>query len=285
MKELDDWAGAVDGLYIDVDGYAGNQCWDASQSWLWVIAPGCTLWTRPSSTPGLAAGCWDVVNSDTPEGADLRRHVTPVPGDQPGQAGDVIIWKHGARLYPDSHTAVLLADLGALLDCMSQNSSPGRPWQAGYSPQSSGPVIRQQLAREGIAGFLRPNTLMSLSGTITPLGDPLMALSDDEQRRLLAAADRINGTIPDRRTPTGAPQTVLLTDDGGYITAQLAGIAAQIGATLTKADGGYIVGLLDALRPGATDPDGVADAVIAAVGHDLAAQVVAAIGQRLGATA
>jgi hypothetical protein len=191
MTTLDDWAAGVLGTYVDMDGYAGNQCWDASQSWLSTIAPGCTLWTQPSTHPGLAAGCWEVATGDTRNGADLRQYVIPIPGDQPGQYGDVVIWVYGARLYPTSHTAVLIADNNDMLDCYSQNSSPGQPNLPGYSPESTGPVIRQQLPREGIAGFLRPNTLTPLSGTITPLGDTDVVTPQDITAIAAAVEDRI----------------------------------------------------------------------------------------------
>lgn len=180
MSELDDWAGSVNGRYIDVDGYAGNQCWDASQSWLSTIAPGCTLWTQPSNYPGLAAGCWEVANAGTPQGRDLRKYITPIPGDQPGQPGDVVIWHHGSRLYPISHTAPLLQDRGANLYCMSQNSSAAQPWLPGYSTDTTGPAIYQVLPREGIAGFLRPNILSGLADSITPITeDDLMSALDE----------------------------------------------------------------------------------------------------------
>jgi len=47
-------------------------------------------------------------------------------------------------------------------------------------------------------------------------------------------------------------------------------------------DGGYIVGQIAAIQPGSTDTGAIADAVIAAVGKDVAAEVVTALGQKLG---
>jgi hypothetical protein len=106
----------------------------------------------------------------------------------------------------------------------------------------------------------------------------LMALSDDEQRRILAAADMALDT-PGR---ADGPR-LMNSADGGYLVALLEGVSGQVGKTLNKEDGGYIVGLVGALQPGATDTGAIASAVVAAVGKDLAADVVAKISEKLGA--
>jgi hypothetical protein len=60
------------------------------------------------------------------------------------------------------------------------------------------------------------------------------------------------------------------------------GISGQVGNTLSKEDGGYIVGLVSALKPGSQDAAAIADAVVSAVGKDIAGQVVKALGEKLG---
>lgn len=121
---------------------------------------------------------------------------------------------------------------------------------------------------------------ISVEGSITPTTEEgfLMALTDDEQRRILALADMGLNTPGRKEGPR-----LLTTGEGGYIVDLLKGISTQVGHTLNKDDGGFIVNLITALRPGATDTSAIADAVIAAVGKDLAAEVVTNIGQKLGA--
>jgi len=63
---------------------------------------------------------------------------------------------------------------------------------------------------------------------------------------------------------------------------QYVAVAKALGQKLDKADGGYIVGQIAAIQPGSTDTGAIADAVIAAVGKDVAAEVVTALGQKLG---
>lgn len=169
MADLTAWAKTVVGRYIDVDRWAGNQCWDLSQAWL-TACNGGTLWTQPSRFPGLAAGSWEVATGNTSNTADLLRHVTAHPGTDKGQGGDLIIWAYGSRDYPISHTAVLIEDRGPILYTLSQNSSPARPDLPGYSTESSGPTIYQELPRAGILGFLRPRaTITGQSSDIMPI--------------------------------------------------------------------------------------------------------------------
>lgn len=183
MVNLTDWAKTVVGRYIDVDGWAGNQCWDLAQAWL-TACNGGTLWTQPSRFPGLAAGSWEVATGNSDNTADLLKHVTAHPGNTKGIPGDIIIWAHGSADYPISHTAVLVEDRGPILNSLSQNSSPARPDLPGYSVESSGPTVYQDLPRAGILGFLRPRTIITGQGSgITPITEEgfLMALPETDQ--------------------------------------------------------------------------------------------------------
>ncbi|SEE19090.1 hypothetical protein SAMN04489740_0848 [Arthrobacter alpinus] len=169
MADLDAWARNVAGRYIDVDNWAGNQCWDLSQEWL-TVCNGGTLWTQPSNYPGLAAGSWEVATQNTSNSDDLLRHVIAIPGTEQGLPGDLIIWAYGSANYPISHTAVLIEDRGPILYTLSQNSSPARADLSGYSVESSGPAIYQELPRAGILGFLRPRaTITGHASNITPI--------------------------------------------------------------------------------------------------------------------
>lgn len=194
MTNLTEWANAAAGRYIDVDGWAGAQCWDLSQAWL-TACNGGTLWTQPSRYPGLAAGSWEVAMAN---GNDMLTHVTAHPGTDKGQPGDIIIWAYGSADYPISHTAVLIEDRGPILHTLSQNSSPARPDLPGYSVESSGPSIYQDLPRAGILGFLRPRaTITGQASGVTPITKEgfLMALTDAEQTELLLNVRKVVGVI------------------------------------------------------------------------------------------
>ncbi len=171
MADFTAWLKSMAGRYIDVDGWAGHQCWDLSQAWL-TACNGGTLWTQPSRFPGLAAGSWEVATGTGTAADDLRRHVTVHPGTERGRPGDLVIWAYGSPDYPISHTAVLIEDRGPILSTLSQNSSPARPDLPGYSTESSGPSIYQDLPRAGLLGFLRPRASISTQGSaFNPITD------------------------------------------------------------------------------------------------------------------
>lgn len=122
-------------------------------------------------------------------------------------------------------------------------------------------------------------TLTTLNSNITPIQEDIfMALSDAEQRRILAASDRINGRFPDAN--------VLTVKDGAYMNsmrdAQHAAVMEALGRTLDKKDGGYIVGLIEATR--ATDPNAIAAALQGLIPEGIAAEVVDALSKRLAVT-
>ena len=82
-------------------------------------------------------------------------------------------------------------------------------------------------------------------------------------------------------------ENLLTKADGAYMNKtrdeQYVAVTKALGQKLDKADGGYIVGQIASIQPGSTDTGAIADAVIAAVGKDVAAEVVTALGQKLGA--
>lgn len=225
MADLNAWSNTVNGRYIDVDVWAGNQCWDLSQAWL-TACNGGVLWTQPSNYPGLAAGSWEVATGNTANTADLLRHVTPIDGSQPGQAGDIPIWAYGSPNYPISHTAVLIQDRGPNLSCLSQNSSPARPDLPGYSADSSGPTIYQELPRAGLLGFLRPRaTIAGQTSGVTPIPSTeegfLMSLSDADQievrdnlRKVVGWLNEVKNNVAPINTSTGPKSLRQFVADG-----------------------------------------------------------------------
>lgn len=83
-------------------------------------------------------------------------------------------------------------------------------------------------------------------------GGFLMALTDDEQKRVLDAADRLNGVVRSRPAPEGTEVDPVNFPHGGA-------------AVLDALDGGFIVGKLDALqRTLDALPAAIADAIKAA---------------------
>jgi len=108
-------------------------------------------------------------------------------------------------------------------------------------------------------------------------GDILDMATDEEFQRLLRAADRINGRVKD--------VDVLNAADGAYMNntrdAQFAAIMDALGKTLNKDDGGYIVKLVQAIKPGSTDVQAVADALAGIIPAGIAKEVANELSARL----
>ena len=73
--------------------------------------------------------------------------------------------------------------------------------------------------------------------------------------------------------------------DGAYMNntrdAQFAAIMDALGKTLNKADGGYIVKLVQAIKPGSTDAKAVADALAGIIPEGIAKEVADELSKRL----
>lgn len=185
----------VAGTYIDWDGEQGNQCWDWAQ-WYYdqcVRSTG-VLWTVPGAEhPGYACGSWEgyAVNG-------LSADFAQISPDQPAQFGDIVICAWGSRSYPVSHVFVALADAGSQIYSLSQNSSPARPDLPGYSTKSSGPVVRQYLPKDNIAGYLRPwaniNTASSAGG-VGAASDTVKPIEQPKEWDEMASKDEIKDAI------------------------------------------------------------------------------------------
>ncbi len=230
-ETLSAWIQSVQGKYINADGAYGAQCWDLSAHWAqWIGKPiintgGAGRW------PGWAGNMVDAF-PQTPEIAAAYDLITP---DQKGESGDHVIWGDSYWYYPATHVAVLIADKGAQLQCMSQNSTPSRADNP-YPGQSSGPTTIQSLPRQGLIGFIRPRNGINPQGTITPSKEDDMAtVPQEEWNAVRDAAYRINGVITDPNAK------VLTTNDiAGIVTSILdvpiarGGSGAGIGNGLTS---------------------------------------------------
>ncbi|GAA3399423.1 hypothetical protein [Pseudarthrobacter polychromogenes] len=285
------WIPQVQGRYINMDwnptnqGF-GAQCWDLAAHWsqilgLPVINTGDTGLKR-GRWPGWAGNMVDCF----PQTPEIAAAYELISSDAAGQLGDIPVWGDSYWYYPATHVAVLVRDSGAQLLCMSQNSTSSRADNP-YPQWSSGPATIQYLPRQGLIGFIRPRTTAALnySGTITPL-EALMAKLDDDDRNwmqanLLTKAD--GGTL--RKDLEWQNAQYLNKDDGAYMNnqrdLQYLHLMEAAGKTLNKDDGGYIVGLIEATRPGQADPQAVAEALKGIIPQTIAVEVLAALGKAL----
>lgn len=108
------------------------------------------MWTNRGAHPGYAVG---IVESFYK--TDLNVFFTLHNGNTTARKGDIVVWAYGQAMYPISHVAVVVADRGANVLTLSQNSSAARPDLPGYSPQASGPAILQLLPKAK-CWYLRP---------------------------------------------------------------------------------------------------------------------------------
>ena len=87
----------------------------------------------------------------------MDKFYTKVGALGPFRAGDQIFWNRGSFIAPLSHTAIVMADLGPAIDCMSQNTNGHR-----YAERTT-------LPRAGVAGALRPINPGSVDGLAHPV--------------------------------------------------------------------------------------------------------------------
>ena len=269
-QKLSAWIAEVQGQYINVDGAAGAQCWDLAAHWSQALGlPRISTWGN-GRWPGWAGNMVDAFPQSPAIAAAYELHGP----DEPAQPGDIAVWGDSYWYYPKTHVAVVIRD-GGLLTCMSQNSTPSRAGNP-YPEWTTGPTTLQALPKQGLIGYIRPRGGLAAQGSITE-GDIFMALTDAEQKRLLAAADRINGRVKD--------QDVLNAADGAYMNntrdAQFAAVMEALGKTLNKDDGGYIVKLVQAIKPGTTDVKAVADALAGIIPASIAKEVADELSNRL----
>ena len=190
--------------------------------------------------------------------------------------GDIDVYAHLSAWKVKPGQFVNEGDLIAL----SGDSSAGKDGQLGPHLHTERLVdLTYSTGKGKIYGRIDPTTVwggLAAQGSINE-GDIFMALTDAEQKRLLAAADRINGRVKD--------VDVLNASDGAYMNlmrdAQHAKVMAALDQTLDKEDGGYIVQLVQAIKPGTTDVKAVADALAGIIPSSIAKEVATELAERL----
>jgi hypothetical protein len=192
VASLNLWIPQVQGQYINEDwnptnkGF-GAQCWDLVAHWSKSLGLPVINTGYDGRWIGWAGNMVDAY-PQTPEIAAAYELIGP---DQQGLPGDIVVWGDSYWYYPATHVAVLVADKGAQLVCMSQNSTPSQAANP-YPAWSSGPTTIQSLPRQGLIGFLRPRTTINLaSAIITQLEEAGMALDDNDRSFINTVGDRV----------------------------------------------------------------------------------------------
>lgn len=167
------WLTSVLGAYIDVDRFAGAQCWDLHAHFANFF--GLPVINTTGGT-GKWAGYAGTMYRDYPQTKAIRSSYVQVPPTELARPGDQAIWGDSFWYYPATHVAVVIEDRGYdYIRCASQNSSESR-WDNPFPGQSSGPVLDQWLPKQGLLGYLRPVESLVLQGEIiTPKEDTLSA--------------------------------------------------------------------------------------------------------------
>lgn len=147
------WIPQVQGRYLNEDGAYGAQCWDLAANWSTYLGLPVINTGGAGRWPGWAGNMVDAFPQSDAIAAAYTLHG---PGTT-GQAGDIVVWDDSYWYYPATHVAVLVADKGPQLLCMSQNSTPSRADNP-YPEWTSGPTTIQSLPRQGLLGFIRPGT-------------------------------------------------------------------------------------------------------------------------------
>lgn len=163
------------GTYINVDGYAGNQCWDSAARVSQLMGLPVINTGGKGRWPGWAGNMWDAF----PQSPEIDAAYYRVGPDQPAMPGDKAIWGDSYYYYPATHVADVIADAGGLLLCLSQNSSAAQPGLPGYDTDSSGPTIIQHLPKQGLLGYIRPRAGVVLQGEIIQTEEDIMATLEE----------------------------------------------------------------------------------------------------------
>ena len=145
---VDRFINVYNGRTVDVDGAYGGQCWD--------------LWSRyaqdvagvPQSATNTTSGYADSVYTQTwGNQSKLQAAFDKLGPDATPRKGDVAFWTRCAS-YPGSHVAIVIADQGANLLCLTQN--PGATRQSA-------------LTKTGLIGYLRPKAVHTATQSSGPI--------------------------------------------------------------------------------------------------------------------
>lgn len=200
---------------LNVDGRYGYQCMD-----LWIWARYRLGFTDNIPTPDAAA-VWEM-NWTAPTNRmwDYFDAITP---DQAAMPGDFGIMTRAFFGNGVGHIFMILADLGNSIRVIELNGL-GDGFEDSSGGQHGSPARIHDWPKTHLYGYLRwigtSPTASGLSNTITPITEDtfMPALSEDEQRRILTASDRINGVITDPKA------RVLTTADVESIAARVASL-------------------------------------------------------------
>lgn len=265
------WIPQVQGRYVNEDWNAENdgfgaQCWDLAANWskylgLPVISTG-----GQGRWPGWAGNMVDAF----PQSNEIAAAYELVGPDQQGLPGDIAVWGDSYWYYPKTHVAVLIADQGGHLLCVSQNSTAS---QAGnpYPQWTTGPATIQHLPKQGLIGYLRPHLgIAAMGGTTTPTQEDDMATVPQEEwewaKAVLssladnAATKKDLGEVPNKVLTQQVPYKDPIT---GQDTGQSTSLATMAGyadfqATQTRLN-------TNAKTVAASIPDSIAQGVIDAL--------------------
>ncbi|MEO8221293.1 MAG: CHAP domain-containing protein [Specibacter sp.] len=163
LSTVDAFIAQWNNKYVDADGYYGAQCWDLWEQYCRSVIGCAGISTQYSPNPGYASGLWDGYARN-----GAAQYFTQISATSVPQKGDVAIWKYGQYPnYPYSHTAIVIADAGSYVNVLSQNSSPSLPNNP-YPGQSTGPSVKQNLPKAGLAGYFRPKSSNAGQPTTPP---------------------------------------------------------------------------------------------------------------------
>lgn len=157
------------------------------------------------------------------------------------------------------------------------NAGPARVAQVAAAIRA-GQLVSNPSGGTGRPGITIPGG--TLPAPIDQEDDDMAKLSDEQGARLMQAVDRILGILPQRYDAKGNPARILDTLDGQTLRND---ITASTKRSVAETSAAYhqLVALIGS-KPGAElDPDEFADAVVTAVGTDLASAFVDALADRL----
>ena len=147
---IDEFTARYEGVTVDVDGAYGGQCWDLWSRYAQDVAG--VPQADTNTTDGWACS---VYTTKYEQSAALQAAFDKLPASATPIKGDVAFWNNPGWASLSNHVAIVLADQGDTVLCLSQNPGP---------PQ------RMALTKHGIIGYLRPKTNeteedMTLDGT------------------------------------------------------------------------------------------------------------------------
>ena len=133
---IDEFIARYEGVTVDVDGMYGGQCWD-----LWSRYAQDVYGVPQADTNTTDGWACSVYTTKYGQSAALQAAFDKLPSSATPRKGDVAFWNNPGWASLSNHVAIVLADQGANVLCLSQNP---------------GPTQRMSLTKTGIIGYLRP---------------------------------------------------------------------------------------------------------------------------------